>query len=317
MHYSKPIANLILILLVGLINGQTPIAPDREKNSNQDEIRIQNLKSLSAGTINAKEADTTKPAVVLFFDDGFYAFYQYAYPLLKRHKMTASLGLIASYIKNYKLKNNRTLNSFMTQNEVQELIDSLAVEIASHSVSHTRLIEIQDTMLIKYELVVSKKILESLFDQKVITFVYPYGKYDDQIVRMTSEAGYLIGRTCDFGEPNFWIAPFKVPIKEVRDTMSVKHISDYIKKHDQTVLVFHKIVPKPKVFTEYSVSRFDSILSILELLKVRIYTMRELYGNWRQEVLRKIILERGLLSSDNWDSLLFQQVDIDLTRTRP
>lgn len=279
------------------------------------------------GLVNNKEFTISKnistldsSSVVLFFDDGFYSVYQYVYPLLKKYKMTASLGIIASYVKNIMSIPNRAPNSFMTQNELQELIDSLSIEIASHSVSHTRLIEIQDTMLIKYELTVSKKILELLFKQKIITFVYPYGKYDDRILRMTSEAGYLIGRTCDFGDPNFWIGRLRVPIKEVRDTTSVKVIIDHIKKHDQTVLLFHKIVPTPKTFTEYSVSRFDSILSMLDTMEVRVLTLRDLYNEWCQEVLETHLknfsrIRFGQSTDSSYGKQLFQDVDIDRTRT--
>lgn len=260
------------------------------------------------------ESDSDGPNVVLFFDDGYYSIYQYAYPLLKKYKMKASLGIIASYVKEIATNPNRGPNSFMIKNEIQEMIDSLSVEIASHSVTHPRMIDLEDTMLIKYELSVSKEILESLFGQKVITFVYPYGRYDDRIARLTAEAGYKIGRTCDFGEPNFWIARYKVPIREVRDTMSVKEIIDHIKRHDETVLVFHRIVPNPQVFTEYSVSRLDSLLSVLQTMNIPVYTLKGLYDYWRRNTLQKAILERGLLDRKNWEILLFQKVDIDQTR---
>ncbi len=279
----------IIILLFGLVIGQ--------------ELKV------------VTDSDSGGPAVVLFFDDGYYSAYQYAYPLLKKYEMTASLGIIASYVKEIAANPNRGPNSFMIKREIQEMIDSLSVEIASHSVTHARLIDLEDTMLIKYELSVSKEILESLFNQKVITFVYPYGRYDDRIVRMTKEAGYKIGRTCDFGEPNFWIARYKVPIREVRDTMSIKEIIGHIKRHDETILVFHRIVPNPQVFTEYSVSRLDSLLSVLKTMRIPIHTLQGLYEYWLKNTLQKAILERGLLDRKNWENLLFQEVDIDQTRS--
>ncbi len=286
MHFIK---FLIIFLLLGLTRGQLPES--------------------------VVESDSSGPAVVLFFDDGYYSFYQYAYPLLRKYQMTASLGIIASYVKEIATNPDRGSNSFMIKKEIQEMIDSLSVEIASHSVTHPRMIDLEDTMLIKYELSVSKEILESLFNQKVITFVYPYGRYDDRIARMTAEAGYKIGRTCDFGEPNFWIARYKVPIREVRDTMSIKEIISHIKRHDETILVFHRIVPNPQVFTEYSVSRLDSLLSVLKTMKIPVYTLQGLFEYWRRNTLRRAILERGLLDRKNWEYLLFQKVDIDQTRS--
>jgi peptidoglycan/xylan/chitin deacetylase (PgdA/CDA1 family) len=195
------------------------------------------------------------------------------------------------------------------------MIDSLSVEIASHSVSHPRLTELSDTIAIKYELAFSKQILESLFGQEVITFVYPYGKYDDPIIRMVSAAGYKIGRTCDFGEPNFWVAPLKIPIKEVRNTTLVGEIINHIKRHDETVLLFHRIVPKPHSFTDYSVSQFDSLLAVLLRRKVKVVSLRGIYDDWCQKVLQRAILERGLFDKNYWQKYLFQKVDIDQTRT--
>ena len=308
---------ICLILLFGLIHP----APTRRKG-----VNAQN-KPLNDSTLSLKRLSVSEnPTVVIFFDDGFYCVYQYAYPILKSLKMPISLGVIASNItpspkqgsvsdKNNPNQKNRSPYSFLAQNEIQEMIDSLSIEIASHSVSHSRLIEMSDTMLIKYELVVSKRILESTFGQEVITFVYPYGKYDDRIIRMASYAGYKIGRTCEFGVPNFWVAPFKVPIKEVRDTTPVQVILDHIKRYDQTVLLFHRIVPQPQFFTDYSVSRFDSLLTALAQLRVNVYTLRGLYDNWCREVLERAILERGLFAKDYWLNYLFKKVDIDLTRT--
>ena len=259
------------------------------------------------------------PKVVICFDDGYQSIYHYAYPLLKKYKMTATLALVTSkkVLEAHRgaASGSHLRYGFLNNAEVQEMIDSLSIEVASHSVSHSSLIEITDSMTIKSELVFSKQILESLFGQKIITFVYPYGKYDDQVLRLTAEAGYRIGRTCEFGEPNFWVAPFKVPIKEVRNTTSIDEVINHLRRYDETVLLFHRILPKPLFFTEYRVNRFDSLLAVLSSLKAKVTTLRGLYDDWCQNVFEKLVLEKGSLDRKNWRDYLFQKVDIDLTRT--
>ncbi len=256
------------------------------------------------------------PKVVLFFDDGYASVYHYAYPLLKKYKMSASLGLITGKVIEANRRSVRSsFNSYLNQAEIQEMIDSLGVEVASHSFSHHRLTEISDTMVLRYELFHSKQVLESLFNQTVITFVYPYGRYDDQILRLTRLAGYKIGRTCEFGEPNFWIAPLKVPIKEVRNTTTVDEILKHIQRFEVTVLVFHRIMPKPRLFTEFSVERFDTLLNLLFTQKVKVVTLRQVYEDFWLELFVKAVREKGILDKREWLDYLFQKVDIDQTRT--
>ena len=264
------------------------------------------------------------PKVVICFDDGYQSVYHYAYPWLKKYKMTATLALVTSKLLEavprsasgtLRQSNSYLRYGFLSKDEVQEMIDSLAIEVASHSVSHCSLTAIADIMKIKYELVASKQVLESLFGQKVITFVYPYGNYNDQILRLTAEAGYRIGRTCEFGEPNFWVAPFKIPIKEVRNTTPIKEIIDHISRFDITILLFHRILPEPHFFTEYSVARFDSLLSALRLHKFHVSTIRGLYDDWQQKVIEDLVLKNSLFDQNYWQKYLFQKVDIDLTGT--
>lgn len=261
---------------------------------------------------------TEAPKVCLFFDDGYYSVYHYAYPVLLKHRMTATLGVVVSKVLGPQHRqdlHHHLRLGFLNKTEIQEMIDSLRVEVASHSVTHPRLTEISDTMALRYELFYSKQILESLFGQEVITFVYPYGRYDNQILRLTRKAGYKIGRTCEFGEPNFWVAPLKVPCKEVRNTTTIDEIINHIKRFDLTILLFHRILPRPGLFTEFSVNRFDSLLTLLNSQKVKVMTLRELYDDWRREVFARTILEKGLLDRRNWAGYLFQEVDIDQTRT--
>jgi peptidoglycan/xylan/chitin deacetylase (PgdA/CDA1 family) len=73
-------------------------------------------------------------------------------------------------------------------------MESAGMEICSHTVSHCRLTEANDTT-IKNELADSKKRLSDILGRDVSTFAYPYGLYDSRVVDATRNAGYRIAFT--------------------------------------------------------------------------------------------------------------------------
>ncbi len=201
----------------------------------------------------------------------------------------------------------------MNRGEVNEMIDSLGIEIASHSVTHRDMTKLS-TDEIKYELSKSKQVLDSLFNQEVITFVYPYGAVNSHIVDLTKAAGYKLGRSIRWGEPNLWVDRYIIPIKEVRMSTPVQEVISHIKYHKTTVLLFHRLSPQPTYFTEWGNDQFQELLSLLKADEnIEIITLKELYQEWWQELTTKYLAKKGWLPIKN--PVLFQKVDVDQTRT--
>jgi peptidoglycan/xylan/chitin deacetylase (PgdA/CDA1 family) len=135
-------------------------------------------------------------SICLTFDDATYDFYHYAYPLLKKLGLRALLAVPVHFIQEegevsvelrlsvpysmaMKGEFYRTHVPFCTWRELREMAESGHVTIASHGVHHQHLLS--DGLDVDYEIAGSKRILEEKLSRKVNTFVYPLGKFDQEI----------------------------------------------------------------------------------------------------------------------------------------
>jgi peptidoglycan/xylan/chitin deacetylase (PgdA/CDA1 family) len=254
--------------------------------------------------------DLSDHTVVLSVDDGYHSVYENIYPLLKRYRMTMTLALITGCIAEGRPSYGPS-EGFLNEREISEMMDSCDIEIASHSVTHPRLTEI-DNAAAWQEIVDSKRQLESLFGTEVITFVYPYGRTDGRVRNLVRRAGYKLARKVGPGTPNLWVEPYQIPEVELRIQASLPEIISHIRRSQTTVLLLHRIVPSPKVFTEWSVADFWALLDWIHRRQVRVVTLAGLYREWWREKLNRALLEATGRSNS---ARLFEDVDIDATRT--
>ena len=254
--------------------------------------------------------DLSDHAVVLSADDGYHCIYENVYPLLKRYRMTMTLALISGCITTGRPSYGPS-NRFLNESEIREMMDSCGIEIASHSVTHARLTEVNNERL-WHELVDSKHTLESLFGTEVITFVYPYGYMDGRVRDVVRRAGYKLARKVGPGTPNLWVDPYRIPEVELRIQARLPDIVDHIRRNKTTVILLHRIVPSPRVFTEWSVADFASLIDWMHRRRVRVVTLAELYREWWRERLDRALVQATRGSIPIW---LFEDVDIDATRT--
>jgi peptidoglycan/xylan/chitin deacetylase (PgdA/CDA1 family) len=254
--------------------------------------------------------DLSDHTVVLSVDDGYHSVYENIYPLLKRYRMTMTLAIITGCITEGRPSYSPS-DGFLNEREIREMMDSCDIEIASHSVTHPRLTEIDDATAWQ-EIVDSKRQLESLFGTEVITFVYPYGRSDGRVRNLVRRAGYKLARKVGPGTPNLWVEPYQIPEVELRIQASLPEIISHIRRSQTTVLLLHRIVPSAKVFTEWSVADFWALLDWIHRRQVRVVTLAGLYREWWREKLNRALLEATGRSNS---ARLFEDVDIDATRT--
>lgn len=75
-----------------------------------------------------------KKPIILTFDDGFYNNYLYAFPVLKKYNEKAVISVIGSQTDRYSLiKINNAYYSYLTWNQINEMIISGHVEIQNHT----------------------------------------------------------------------------------------------------------------------------------------------------------------------------------------
>ncbi len=169
-----------------------------DKYSNNNDVFEKHLNHISKN-FNSTFPTSTPPkkAVCLVFDDGYYDFYKFVFPLLKKYKVKALLAVIPKYIlgdtdkedhqrlnkKHDELFKHYKEGTFCTYKELKEMHDSGLVQIVSHSYSHVNLLD--DHVDVTEELQKSKQILEEKLTIQIDSFVYPFGKYNQDILDET------------------------------------------------------------------------------------------------------------------------------------
>ncbi len=130
--------------------------------------------------------------IIITFDDGYYSNYQYAYPVLKKLNMKATIFIIAD-------RRGRALseNPHFSWNQAREMLDSGVIDIQSHTYSHRVLSTLSDSE-IAYEMSASKKLIESNLGRKCNVVAYPQGAMNDTVIAGARKAGYKLG--CKVGD---------------------------------------------------------------------------------------------------------------------
>lgn len=167
-----------------------------DRCSNELKVFEEHLKYISQNyTSLFPGEEVTSKSICLTFDDAYADFYYFIYPLLQKYNLKALLAVPTKYIlddTNYTqdtrlgfehndLFKNYEKATFCTFKELREMIDSGLVQIGSHSHSHVNLLE--KGVDLEEELVISKNILEEKLGIKIESFVFPFGKYNEEIAK--------------------------------------------------------------------------------------------------------------------------------------
>lgn len=139
--------------------------------------------------------EITSKSVCLTFDDAYADFYFLIFPLLKKYNLKALLAIPSKYIldeteeeaenrmnfEHNDLFENYQKATFCTYKELKQMQESGLVVFGSHSHSHINLLE--ENVNLDLELRVSKQILEDKLNTKIDSFVFPFGKYNQDILK--------------------------------------------------------------------------------------------------------------------------------------
>lgn len=166
-----------------------------DRCSNDLEIFEDHLKYIKQNFVSIFPGEKLeKKSVCLTFDDAYADFYFLIFPLLKKYNLKALLAIPSKYIledtdetpecrmnfEHNDLFENYQKATFCTYKELKEMKNSGLVVFASHSHSHINLLE--ENADLDLELRVSKEILENKLEIKIDSFVFPFGKYNQDIL---------------------------------------------------------------------------------------------------------------------------------------
>jgi peptidoglycan/xylan/chitin deacetylase (PgdA/CDA1 family) len=141
--------------------------------------------------------------ICLTFDDAYFDFYHFVYPLLKKYNIKAMLAVPVRFIddNNHSIEINKRLllnhseiyqdknyihfGSFCSWRELKEMSDSKLVKIASHSYNHKDL-SLSEIDLNR-EIIISKDVLEEKLNIKVDSFILPFGRYNKKSLNLLKD----------------------------------------------------------------------------------------------------------------------------------
>ncbi|MBN1914563.1 MAG: polysaccharide deacetylase family protein [Parachlamydiales bacterium] len=160
-----------------------------------------------------------KTDICLTFDDAYFDFYHYVFPLLKKLQIRAVLGVPVGKIlpsttsseqERLSISSSLAMNDenykkapFCTWEEIIEMDRSGYVYIASHGFTHANLLDSSQDL--DLEIRKSKLILEEKLQKPIMTFIYPYGAFDKKIhayVRKYYRYAMRIGSTFNLSWQN-------------------------------------------------------------------------------------------------------------------
>ncbi len=131
---------------------------------------------------------TPQKTVTLTFDDGYEDFFLNAFPILKKYNFKATLFLTTSLIgKTVKKQNN--FMKMLNWKEIREMYYSGLIDFEPHTLTHLKLTKIPIEEA-KREILESKEIIERKLKKSCRFFCYPYGDYNQEIIKILKENNF-------------------------------------------------------------------------------------------------------------------------------
>lgn len=139
--------------------------------------------------------ENKEKTIMITFDDAYEDFYYNALPCMRKYGFTAVLFAISGYVGQ---DNSWDINwgvkkKLMNWEQLKELI-KYGFIIGSHTATHPELTRIPLDK-VKTELLTSKIELENNLGSKIDFISYPFGSYNQNIVKIVRETGYKLSFT--------------------------------------------------------------------------------------------------------------------------
>ena len=208
-------------------------------------------------------------AISLSFDDGWRSIYDNGLPILEKSGLKSTHYIISSCL------DDEQFPRYMSMDHVRDL-EKRGHEIGCHTVSHKHLLE-ESLGIIEEEIVLSKKFLEKR-GFSVETLAYPYGEYNEEIIRVVQRAGFRGARTIVEGFNTEIVNPFLLECQAVKVKTSLADIKSWI---DQAItnnvwliLMFHQIDNEGREWSA-TPKMLAEITDYLVRSKIKCITVRE------------------------------------------
>lgn len=197
--------------------------------------------------IDSGKALPEKP-VIITSDDGFQSVYTNAFPILKKYGYRMTVFLVTGAVG--ETENQRKVNTYFNKRtkvvrpiliwpEIKEMYE-YGCEFLSHSVNHVRLGLASDEEFL-YELIQSKKDIESHLGNEVLFFAWPYDSHSPSKWHLIPEAGYRGAVRYGNGiEDMRTINLYDIKRVEFNSYIPPDHYAGYLKL-DRSIEIYYRI----------------------------------------------------------------------------
>lgn len=151
-------------------------------------LRIQTISLQDLVSFYQARKNIHPRSVVLTFDDGYEDNYFYAFPILRKYGLRATIFLVTDLIGKKNSWDSGTIQ-LLRESQIEEM-HSAGIDFGSHTATHLDLTQTNGN-LIREELLRSKEKLISLTRRLEISFCYPYARASEAAKKVVQEAGYF------------------------------------------------------------------------------------------------------------------------------
>ncbi len=131
--------------------------------------------------------------IVITLDDGYKDTYTYAFPILKKYNLAATVFIIVNEV-------GRPQGDRLSWDQIKIMRDSGLIIFGSHTLGPEPLTKIKSGEELKDQIFISRQILEKKLGKKVDVFSYPEGSFNAKIRQLVIDAGYIAAVTTNPGK---------------------------------------------------------------------------------------------------------------------
>jgi peptidoglycan/xylan/chitin deacetylase (PgdA/CDA1 family) len=129
--------------------------------------------------------------VAVTFDDGYKDNYTYAFPVLKKYAIPATIFIIIDEVGRPLTKELKAGDARLSWQEIHQMQSSGLVDFGSHTFGAEPLVDKRSDAALKKEIVDSRAALGERLGRQVAIFSYPGGLFNDKIKTIVMNAGYF------------------------------------------------------------------------------------------------------------------------------
>ncbi len=208
--------------------------------------------------------------VSITFDDGWASQYDAALPVLNAYGVRATFYITTAYL------DHEEYPGFMTAEQVRSLARA-GHEIGGHTVTHRDLTTLRAGDLLR-ELSSSKRTLERVTGTRVTSLAYPFGSYNQAVLRTARLTGYTNGRTVE-PETNSAATPvFELrslsPTSATPLTDLLTAVDDAVARGEWLIITFHEMADNGNEYAN-TPAYLDALLAHTTALGVPVVTVRQ------------------------------------------